>query len=124
MNTLRRLMLASVVAMGALSIPALAADANVSGTWTMNVESPMGAGTPTFVLTQKGADVAGTYKGQLGEAPVTGTVKGNAIELKYSISAQGMELAITYAGTVEGDAMKGKVSYGDMGEGTFTGKKG
>jgi hypothetical protein len=35
-----------------------------------------------------------------------------------------MELVVTYAGTVEGDSMKGKVSYGDMGEGTFTGKKG
>jgi hypothetical protein len=114
----------SVAALGALSIPALAADANVAGTWTMTVESPMGSGTPVFVLTQSGTDIAGTYKGQLGESPVKGTLKGNAIEIKYNISAQGMELAITYAGTVEGDTMKGKVSYGDMGEGTFTGKKG
>ena len=124
MNTLRRLMLASVVAMGALSVPALAADANVTGTWTMNVEMSAGSGTPTFVLTQKGADLTGTYKGQLGEAPVTGTVKGDAVEMKYTLSAQGMELVVTYSGTVEGDTMKGKVSYGEMGEGTFTGKKG
>lgn len=117
-------MLASVVAMGALSVPALAADANVTGTWTMNVEMSAGSGSPTFVLTQKGADLTGTYKGQLGEAPVTGTVKGNAVEMKYTLSAQGMELVVTYSGTVEGDTMKGKVSYGDMGEGTFTGKKG
>lgn len=124
MNTLRRMMIVSVAAIGALSLPVFAADANVTGTWNMTVESPMGSGNPVFTLTQKGAEVTGTYKGQLGESPVMGTVKGNAVELKYTINAQGMELAITYAGTVEGDTMKGKVSYGDMGEGTFTGKKG
>ena len=30
---------------------------------------------------------------------------------------------MTYTGTVEKDEMKGKVNFGDMGEGTFTGKK-
>jgi hypothetical protein len=124
MNTVRRMLVISLAAVGAFSAVAFAADANVTGTWNMTVESPMGTGNPVFTLTQKGADVTGTYKGQLGEAPVKGTVKGNALELKYNINAQGTELAITYAGTVEGDTMKGKVSYGDMGEGTFTGKKG
>ena len=124
MNMLRRMFVISLAAVGAVASVAFAADANVSGTWNMTVESPMGSGNPTFTLMQKGADVTGTYKGQLGEAPVTGTVKGNAIELKYTIDAQGTQLVITYAGTVEGGDMKGKVSYGDMGEGTFTGKKG
>lgn len=123
MNTFRRMILVSVAALGVLSLPALAADANVTGTWNMTVESAAGSGTPVFTLTQKGSDVTGTYKGQLGEAPVTGTVKGNAVELKYTISAQGTELVVTYAGTVEGDTMKGKMSLGEFGEGTFTGKK-
>jgi hypothetical protein len=39
------------------------------------------------------------------------------------VSAQGSDLAITYTGTVEGDSIKGKVVLGEMGEGTFTGKK-
>jgi len=124
MNTLRRMMLVSVAAIGALTMPAFAADANVAGTWTMTVESQMGTSNPVFTLTQKGSELSGTYKGQLGEAPVKGTVKGNAVELKYNINAQGMDLAVTYAGTVEGNTMKGKVSLGDMGEATFTGKKG
>ena len=124
MNMLRRVFVISLAAVGAFSMSAMAADANVTGTWNMTVESPMGTGNPVFTLTQKGADVTGTYKGQLGEAPVKGTMKGNALELKYNINAQGTDLTITYAGTVEGDTIKGKVSYGDMGEGTFTGKKG
>ena len=123
MNMLRRLMLVSVAALGTLSLPALAADANVTGTWNMTVETQAGPGNPTFTLTQKGSDVTGNYKGTLGEAPVKGTVKGNAVELKYTINAQGMELTVTYSGTVEGNTMKGKVSLGELGEGTFTGKK-
>jgi hypothetical protein len=114
----------SLAAVGAFASVALAADANVSGTWNMNVETQAGPGTPTFVLKQTGKEVTGNYKGALGEAPVTGTVSGDAVTLKYTISAQGTELNVTYTGTVEGDTMKGKVSLGELGEGTFTGKKG
>jgi hypothetical protein len=124
MNTLRRMFVISLAAVGAFSTAAFAADANITGTWNMNVETQAGAGTPVFTLTQKGADVTGNYKGSLGEAPVKGTVKGNDVTLTYSINAQGTDLTVTYTGTVEGDTMKGKVSLGDLGEGTFTGKKG
>lgn len=123
MNTLRRMLVISVAALGAFSTVAFAADANVTGTWNMNVETQAGTGTPVFTLTQKGKDVTGNYKGQLGEAPVTGTVNGNEVTLKYSISAQGTELNVVYTGTVDGATMKGKVSLGELGEGTFTGKK-
>ena len=123
MNMLRRIFVISMAAAGAFASVAFAADANVTGTWNVTVESSIGSGAPTFTLKQTGSDVTGTYKGQLGEAPVTGTVKGNDLQLKYSVSGQGQELTVTYTGTVDGDSIKGKVSYGEMGEGTFTGKK-
>jgi hypothetical protein len=122
MKILRRLfitMLASTV----LAAAALAADANVAGEWDFTVETQAGTGSPHFSLKQDGTAVTGTYNGQLGEAPVTGTVKGNELTLSFKVSAQGADLAITYSGTVEGDTIKGKVSLGEMGEGTFTGKK-
>ncbi|HKS57093.1 MAG TPA: hypothetical protein VJS12_17485 [Steroidobacteraceae bacterium] len=122
MKILRRLfitMLASTVFVAA----ALAADANVAGEWDFQVETQAGTGTPHFSLKQDGSSVTGHYKGQLGEAPVTGTVKGNELTLNFKVSAQGADLAITYTGTVEGDSIKGKVVLGEMGEGTFTGKK-
>ncbi|HJY08460.1 MAG TPA: hypothetical protein VJ323_19225, partial [Bryobacteraceae bacterium] len=100
-----------------------AADANVAGEWDFAVETQAGTGTPHFSLKQDGSNVTGNYKGQLGEAPVTGTVKGNELTINFKVSAQGSELAITYVGTVEGDTIKGKVTLGEMGEGTFTGKK-
>lgn len=51
--------------------------ADVSGKWTAQVDTDMGSGEPTFVLKQVGDKLTGTYSGQLGEAPVTGTVKGD-----------------------------------------------
>jgi hypothetical protein len=122
MKILRRLFI-TMLASAALAGAALAADANVAGEWDFTVETQAGTGTPHFSLKQDGTNLTGTYKGQLGEAPVTGTVKGNDVTISFKVNAQGTDLAITYSGTVEGDAIKGKVSLGELGEGTFTGKK-
>ena len=123
MNSLRRMLLAASAAAVFLTTSAIAADANVTGDWDMIVESPAGTGTPHFSLKQQGANVSGTYKGALGEAPVTGTVKGNAVTIKFHVEAQGMEMEVSYVGTVDGAAMSGTVTLGDFGEGKFTGKK-
>ena len=122
MKILRRLFIA-MLASSAFVGAALAADANVAGEWDFTVETQAGTGTPHFSLKQDGSNVSGSYKGQLGEAPVTGTVKGNELTINFKVSAQGTDLAITYSGTVDGDSIKGKVSLGELGEGSFTGKK-
>jgi hypothetical protein len=110
-------------AVGVMASSAFAADANITGTWNMRTETSAGAGSPTFTLKQAGSEVTGDYQGALGQAPVTGTVKGNDVALKFTVNAAGMELTVTYTGTVEGNTMKGKVSLGELGEGTFTGQK-
>lgn len=97
--------------------------ADVTGTWKMTVETQAGSGSPTMVLKQEGENLTGTYKGQFGEAPLKGTVKGSDIKFTFKVNAQGQELEMEYSGTVDGNAMKGKVKLGDFGEGTFTGKK-
>ena len=97
--------------------------ADVTGTWAFTVETQAGSGSPTFVFKQDGENLTGTYKGQFGEAPIKGTVKGNAIKFTVKVSAQDQNIEIEYEGTVEGNSMKGKVKLGDLGEGTFTGKK-
>jgi opacity protein-like surface antigen len=122
MKIMRRLFIA-MLASSALVGAAVAADANVAGEWDFTVETQAGTGTPHFSLKQDGSNVTGTYKGQLGEAPVTGTVKGNELTINFKVNAQGTDLAITYSGTVDGNSIKGKVSLGELGEGSFTGKK-
>lgn len=93
---------------------------DISGTWIMEVLTDAGSGTPTFVLKQDGEKITGTYTGQLGDSPATGTLKGNVIHLEFSIQGN----LITYDGTVTSSSeMSGKVNLAEMASGTFKGKK-
>jgi hypothetical protein len=95
---------------------------DVSGSWSVTVESEAGSGNPSFTLKQDGEKLTGKYKGAFGEADLTGTVKGDKIEFSFKVSGQ-VEGTITYTGTTDGKTMKGKVNLAGMGEGTFSGNK-
>jgi hypothetical protein len=106
------------------SSAAQAGGMNVSGEWNVTVETSAGSGSPSFTFKQDGETLTGTYKGQFGESPLTGTVKGNDIKFTIKINAQGQELTIEYSGKIESkDSMKGTVKLGELGEGTWTGKR-
>lgn len=92
---------------------------DATGTWKMEVDLGGQGGSPTFILKQDGEKLSGKYKGQLGEADLTGKVKGNEIE--FSFETQGAK--VTYTGTIDKDTVKGKCNYADQASGTFTGKK-
>jgi hypothetical protein len=115
--------LGALFAILAFTVAQVASAADVTGTWIMQVETGAGSGTPTFVLVQKGDTLTGSYKGQLGEAQVTGSVTGDDVVIEYKVDAQGQTLAVKYTGKVDGNSMTGKVSLGSFGEGTFKGTK-
>lgn len=96
---------------------------NVSGNWKLTLETPNGAANPSLVLKQDGEKLTGTYKGRFGESPLEGAVKGKEIKFTVKVNAQGQEFQLEYSAAVEGDTMKGKVKFGDMGEADFSGKK-
>lgn len=98
--------------------------ADITGTWEFNVETDMGSGTPIFKFKQDGNKLTGDYSGQLGTAPITGTVEGDKVEFTFEVSPGGDKLLIKYAGTLEGDnKIKGTVDLGGQAKGTFTGTK-
>src|SRR5262245_3508567 len=104
--------------------PAQGGGANISGDWAFTVETGAGSGSPSFTFKQDGEKLTGTYKGQFGEAPLTGTVKGADINFSIKINAQGQDLTVVYKGKIESkDSMKGTVQLGELGEGTWTGKR-
>ena len=115
--------LKSFLIMNALALAQMAAAADVSGTWKMSIEMQAGTSSPVFVLTQKGETITGNYKGEFGEAPVIGTIKGNDLSLAYRTEVQGVPLDVTYTGTVEGNTMSGKLLLVGFGDGTFKGIK-
>jgi hypothetical protein len=97
---------------------------NVAGNWALTVETTAGTGTPSVELKQDGETLTGNYSSQVfGEQKVTGTIKGNAITFGFTTSFQGSTVTVTYPGTADASTMKGKVTIGDLAEGTFTGKK-
>jgi opacity protein-like surface antigen len=101
-------------------LTAAAAAAAVTGTWELTVTLGGGqGGTATFELEEADGKLTGTYRGQLGDAPVNGTVDGNQVSFSFESQAG----KVTYEGTVDGDTMKGKCTYGQLGEGTFEGTK-
>ena len=95
--------------------------ADVTGTWAAAVVLDAGSGTATFVFTQKGDTFSGTYSGVLGEANVTGTVKGDQVEWSFDGGPAGK---VTFKGTLDGATkIKGTAEYGQLGKGTFTADK-
>ena len=116
----------SVLVLGlALAAPArlLAQAVNVTGEWAFNVQTDQGGGTPTLTFKQEGEKLTGKYAGQLGNADLTGTVKGNAIHFTFTLDVQGQQAPVTYDGTIDKNTMKGKMDIGGMVNGTFTGTK-
>jgi hypothetical protein len=98
---------------------------DITGVWALQIEIGGGTtGTPSVTLKQDGEKLTGRYSSQvLGEHDVTGSIKGNEFTFGFMASFDGSAVKVTYSGTVEKDTVKGKVTFGDLGEGTFSGKK-
>ncbi len=96
------------------------AGADVTGTWNFEVTTEFGTGSSTMTFKQDGEKITGQYSGQYGQADLTGTVKGNAITFSYELVRETMTALVSYSGTIEKDRMKGTLSIGDMGNGSFT----
>jgi hypothetical protein len=119
--------LASALACGlllTLSSMAIAADepAKVAGTWEMTSQSPRGSRTQTMTVTQDGATIKGTIKGQRGESPLEGIVTGNKLSFTVKRDTPNGTFTIEYTGTVDGDSMTGK-SHSERFDGEWTAKR-
>ena len=122
----------SFVALGVMVVglvfgqASLAAQAktDLTGEWVFDVQTDQGGGSPTFVFKQTGEKLAGKYKGQFGEADLTGTVTGKTFKFSFSADAGGQAVSITYEGEIESNtSVKGKLDIAGAATGTFTGKK-
>jgi hypothetical protein len=102
--------------------------ANISGTWSFSVDLESGQhSTPTFIFKQQGGKLTGTYKGQLGENKVTGSVKGNKVEFGLEVTDpnSNQTIKISYSGVIESPTkMTGaiKATSGQRGKWTATKK--
>lgn len=96
---------------------------NLTGKWNFAVETSAGTGTPTFTFIQAGNNLLGSYKGQLGEAEVNGSVKLDEVKWTFPAEVQGQSFTCTYKGKADGaNTMKGTVTLGEY-QGTWTAKR-
>ena len=121
----RFVLAAALAAFASVVGSAQGAKVDLTGKWAFTVQTEAGTGTPTVTLKQDGEKLTGHYSSQvLGEADLTGTVKGQQIDFAFTANLQGTSVDVTYTGTIENkDSMKGTLDVGGLGQGTFTAKR-
>jgi len=105
--------LALLAAVATVARAADDAPANVAGTWQFTADSPQGTFAATLTIQQDGGTLKGTQKSDFGEVPITGTVKGNAIQFTVNVDSPNGSFTVTHDGTVTGDTMKGTFKMND-----------
>jgi hypothetical protein len=84
---------------------------NIEGTWKMSILGENRSATCTLI--QKGNALTGTFRGQMGDLPLTGTV---TTDRKMAFSAKFIFGTLKFAGTVKGQTIEGIVDL-PMGRG-------
>jgi hypothetical protein len=107
----------------ALAALAAAGNSNLSGKWEVQVEGYGAPRTQKFELKQKGEDLSGVYDGKFGESKVTGTVKDSAVEFEMRIIEDEHIVTVHYTGVATDDGIKGTVTFGELGKGTWVASK-
>ncbi len=97
--------------------------ADVSGVWDLTVEISGASSHPSITLKQDGDRLTGWYEGQMGKSDLEGSLKGSEIRFRVTLKFQDAAYAVTYTGTVEADAMKGTVRFGDSGTGNWSARR-
>lgn len=112
-----------VLGLGLLFASGSSAQSSVSGDWDGSFNTPGGARPFKFVLVVDGEKLSGTARRPTGDVPITGTIKGDAINFSYTIDYGGNDLTLIYSGKVAGDSMSGTVSFGGNAEESWTAKR-
>jgi len=114
-----------VVLMASALAAGQAAKVDITGKWVFDVQTDAGTGTPTVTFKQEGEKVTGHYSSaNLGEADLTGSIKGQNLRFRFTADLGGTAVEVTYTATVENNnAMKGSIDIAGAATGTFTGKR-
>jgi len=113
----------SVLALTLLMAVAALAQSPAAGEWDVAMNTPGGVRNFKVTLKVEGEKLTGTVGRDTGSLPLTGTVKGNDIQYSYTVNYNGNDLAITMTGKIDGDSMKGTVSFGGMAEDEWSAKR-
>ena len=94
--------------------------AQVGGTWAVTIRYTCGLGEQHFTLKQDGGTLTGDHKGEIYNASMKGTVRGDQVKLQSAMPVGGNAIRWAFEGTVRGNSMSGNVNMGEYGPATFT----
>ena len=98
--------------------------ANLTGTWSVKVESAMGNFELKMILEQDGNDLSGKMTSPMGDMEISsGSISGNEVSISITAPIMGQDTKVEIFGKAEGGKIKGTISIGSMGEGTFEAEK-
>jgi hypothetical protein len=99
------------------------AQVDVTGDWTITVESPQGAMSIDAAMKQAGEDLTGTITSPMGSVDFKGKMIKDALNVVYTFDMQGNAIQITMTGTVAGDSIAGNLSLGGLGDVPWSAKR-
>ena len=87
-------------------------DANVVGTWALEITTPNGQAMPaTLTMKQEGDTLSGTVQTQIGDGELSNvTLNGNSFEATLKFNNYGRMIDGTVTGSSESDSMKGTIT--------------
>jgi len=89
----------ALVLIAIMVLPMAAAD--ITGKWTASFETQIGKQNYTYDFVVKDSTLTGKMKSDMGESDVLeGKVEGDKVSFAELLTFQGMEIRITYTGTV------------------------
>lgn len=97
---------------------------DLSGNWTVNVESGMGNMPFAMVLKQDGNYLSGKMVSQMGDMQISeGTISGTAVNIVITAPIMGRDTTVVVSGSYEEERISGTMTIGSLGEGRFEARR-
>ena len=114
-------LLVSILSLAETSTPEPEAD--LSGTWTLTIETPMGISNPILTIWKSADGYDGTYESRRGKRGVEDIeVMGQAVSFRMMVSMPMGDFEMVYKGSIDGEKISGTIGN-SMGEVAFVGRR-
>jgi len=123
-----KLRTSAVLAVIILCSPIWVHAADIAGKWAAEFDSQVGKQSYTYEFTVDGSSLSGNASANIGGSDmqseiVEGTIEGDNVTFVENLNFTGMDLRITYKGTVSGDEMNLVRDVAGQGGETFTARR-
>jgi hypothetical protein len=98
---------------------------SIDGTYSLELNSPMGTRTATLMMKNEGNSLSGTFTDEQGENPLKdGSVTDQEFSFTVEITTPMGPIGLNFTGSVSGDSISGQVQTGQFGSFPYKGARG